>query len=87
MWKEELNMKVNVSSVSFINCLVFSKQFATPWLLTCIYGPLIPSRRQLFWESLDNIENSHKDPWLVIGDFNFIISSDDKHAGKSSSNL
>lgn len=83
MWKKEFNMKVIVSSNSYINCLVFSKLFPEPWLLTCIYGSPIPSRRSLFWDSLDSIGTSHMGSWLVIGDFNTVLSSVDKLGGKA----
>lgn len=83
MWRQDLNIKVIVSSSSFINCMVFCNHSPTSWQLTCIYGPPIPTHKQQFWNSLDNIGNSLKGPWLVIEDFNSILSSVEKLRGKA----
>lgn len=78
-----MNIKIIVSSMSYINCLVFATIHPTPWQLTCVYGPLIPTQRQCFWNSLDSMGQSHVGPWLVIGDFYTVLSCLDKLGGKS----
>ncbi|EOY08834.1 Uncharacterized protein TCM_024073 [Theobroma cacao] len=56
------------------------------WLLTEIYGsPLVKERKHL-WDSLKLASNDQDIPWMVIGDFNQIISPDEKH-GRNSVNL
>lgn len=47
-----------------------------------MYGPPVPSQRKYFWEALDNIALAFSGPWLLLGDFNTIISQSDKHGGK-----
>lgn len=83
MWKQDINLKVVVSSSSCINCLIFTNTSPNPWLLTCVYGPPVPTHRHQFWNMLDNIDQSHKGPWLFIGDFNSVLLSKEKQGGKT----
>lgn len=82
-WKNQLNIKVIVSSSFLINCLVFSHNDPIPWQLTIVYGPPIPMHIPHFWDSLDSVGIAHDGPWLVIGDFNIVINSSDKRGGNS----
>lgn len=51
--------------------------------MTCVYGPpsLIQSRQ--FWDTLDSLGNAHTRAWMLIGDFNSLVSSADKLGGKT----
>lgn len=83
MWKDAICIKIIVTSLSFINCMVFPKTCNTAWQLTCVYGPPIPAQRQQFWESLDLIGTVHSGPWCIIGDFNPLLTAADIKGGKA----
>lgn len=62
------------------------------WSFTGIYCPCYPSGKAFFWSSLNQISISISEPWLILGDFNSIISQAEKNGGNpfsssSSTNL
>lgn len=83
MWKDIVCIKIIVTSLSFINCMVFSKESNCAWKLTCVYGPPIPSQRNHFWDSLDLIGSAHNGPWCLIGDFNSLLNAADKKSSNA----
>lgn len=51
-------------------------------LLTGVYGPHIPGERRDFLQKLANMRNLYlENLWVVGGDFNMIISLDEKKGG------
>lgn len=48
------------------------------WVLTNVYGPNKPLERAGFWEELDNVCNYWNLPWCLGGDFNTVLSCDEK---------
>lgn len=53
-----------------------------PWLLTIVYASINYVTRNKLWNAFDHLCFGDV-PWLLIGDFNCIILSDDKRGGKS----
>lgn len=51
-----------VSTLNFINALVFSGPKDAPWQLMGVYGPPTPSLRKFFWETLDNLATAFHGP-------------------------
>jgi hypothetical protein len=54
-----------------------------PWLFSGVYAPHISQGRALFWNSLANLGNSFGGGWLLLGDFNSILSSSEKCGGRA----
>ena len=52
------------------------------WLITVIYASLRYRERHILWDNLNQVATLHNLPWLVLGDFNEIISSEDKLGGR-----
>ncbi|XP_026433507.1 uncharacterized protein LOC113330930 [Papaver somniferum] len=48
------------------------------WILTNVYGPNKPRERDSFWEELDNVYSFWDLPWCIGGDFNTVLSCDEK---------
>jgi hypothetical protein len=48
-----------------------------------VYAPHISQGRALFWNSLANLGNSFGGGWLLLGDFNSILSSSEKSGGRA----
>jgi hypothetical protein len=51
-------------------------------LFSFVYGPRYKKTNSDFWMALANFGYSYSDPWICIGDFNAISSSDDKLVGR-----
>lgn len=49
--------------------------------LTCVYGDPVRERRQAVWERLCDIGLIRDDPWMLVGDFNELLSNDEKLGG------
>lgn len=52
------------------------------WLFTAVYASPTRALRNQFWQELSNISISPNTPWLVAGDFNEILSQEEKHGGR-----
>lgn len=50
LWKDTLDVRILVSNSNLINALVFSDPVDTPWQITWVYGPPIPSQRNSYGE-------------------------------------
>ena len=51
------------------------------WFILAIYASPRWAERRLVWYNLSEIATLHNHPWLMIGDFNEILSSEDKFGG------
>ncbi|KZV46218.1 hypothetical protein F511_24771 [Dorcoceras hygrometricum] len=61
-----------------VSCLISGRKF----LLTCIYGLHSIQHRKPVWEQLRHIGQQQITlPWVVLGDFNSVLTPDEKHGG------
>ncbi|XP_023928116.1 uncharacterized protein LOC112039472 [Quercus suber] len=51
------------------------------WLISTIYARPRLSERRILWDSLKAVAQLHNLPWLMLGDFNEVLSSEDKFGG------
>lgn len=53
------------------------------WRLTGVYGESAAERKKETWRTLKILGQQHQDgrPWLCLGDFNEILSADEKVGG------
>jgi endonuclease/exonuclease/phosphatase family metal-dependent hydrolase len=77
MWKNSVKCSVMNYSRNFINIIVEDSDKGD-WRLTCYYGYPERSRRRLAWDLLRELRDMSNLPWCVIGDFNDLLSQDDK---------
>jgi hypothetical protein len=56
-----------------------------PWFFTAIYASPHENNRCSMWNDLKNIASNMKDPWLLAGDFNDILSINEKKGGAPAS--
>jgi hypothetical protein len=66
-----------------ISCLVVADSPQSSWMISCVYAPPTLLSRNAFWSHLSNLGNSFGGAWLLLGDFNAILSSADKCGGRS----
>ncbi|XP_027082559.1 uncharacterized protein [Coffea arabica] len=52
------------------------------WMLSAVYASPDPPTRRSLWEYFSNIDKSINFPWMVVGDFNEVISSEEKQGGR-----
>lgn len=54
------------------------------WYATGVYGYSTHNETHKTYDFLKTIKNSHQhDNWLVFGDFNMILDSNEKHGGST----
>lgn len=52
------------------------------WKLSMVYDPTNLSVRPQFWDYLNDIDKAYTGPWMMIGDFNVIISCANNRGGR-----
>ncbi|PNX79596.1 endonuclease/exonuclease/phosphatase family protein, partial [Trifolium pratense] len=77
MWKESSSCRVMNYSRNFINLLV-EDQNKGDWRITCYYGYPERGRRRNAWQLLRDLCDMSQLPWCIIGDFNDLLSQEDK---------
>uniref|UniRef100_A0A803PJK4 Reverse transcriptase domain-containing protein n=1 Tax=Cannabis sativa TaxID=3483 RepID=A0A803PJK4_CANSA len=81
LWKADVNVSIINYGINFIDCYI-SVVDGTNWHFSGFYGAPNVSQRIFTWELLKKLKDSAPLlPWLVMGDFNEIISHDDKLGG------
>ncbi|XP_038688766.1 uncharacterized protein LOC119987931 [Tripterygium wilfordii] len=72
-WKETLQISVIKTHPQFIHLRVQSNGINS-WLLTVVYGSPNFNLRKLLWMDLNSEIKDNLDPWMVVGDFNSVVS-------------
>ena len=57
----------------------FRLEDGASWWLSCVYAPQGNAEKTLFLQELTSSRAHCPGPWLVVGDFNMILNSDDKN--------
>lgn len=83
-WKNTVNLEVIRNHPQFILVRICSSVSSQYVFIAFVYGSPNWRKRRLLWEQLKTTIPSASIPWLIIGDFNAILSSDEKKGGRSS---
>lgn len=78
MWTTDLNIQVIFTNEFLINFMLFSDPTSCAWQCSCVYGPVVPNFKGLFWDGLNSIGRAFDGPWLLMGDFNSILVGSEK---------
>ena len=73
-WKQGVDIEPVRFNRNCTACLVYYEPSHSPWLLSGIYAPHTSQRREIFWSILSSLGNSFGGAWLLMGDFNSILS-------------
>ncbi|KAK4260674.1 hypothetical protein QN277_003758 [Acacia crassicarpa] len=80
-WHNSISLTVLYKSKNVIHVLMESKCLQTPKLISFVYGPPKEGERRLVWNLMRNLVASVRDSWLLVGDFNDLLSQAEKEGG------
>uniref|UniRef100_A0A2N9FE83 CCHC-type domain-containing protein n=1 Tax=Fagus sylvatica TaxID=28930 RepID=A0A2N9FE83_FAGSY len=84
LWKAAaVELELLTSTEQEIHVSAQVKDSNSLWLLSAIYASPRRSERRVLWKNLMVISGLHNLPWVMVGDFNDIISGDEKWGGNS----
>ena len=78
-WKQELNIEIVESNANVIDTTVEFE--GKVFYASFVHASTDKTQRNLLWEHLLANASSRDEPWFVTGDFNDIISSEEKDGG------
>jgi hypothetical protein len=82
-WKQGFILETIQLDQNHISCLEVADSPQHSWIISCVYVPHTLLSQSAFWSHLSNLGNSFGGAWLLLGDFNVILSSADKCGGHS----
>ncbi|KAL3641647.1 hypothetical protein CASFOL_012462 [Castilleja foliolosa] len=77
-WNNDTKLKVLVQNHSFIHSII---SHDTIWYFTANYTPCYPNQKALFWSDIGQLSIPDSSGWLMMGDFNSILSQSEKKGG------
>ena len=78
LWKEGFDVHFKNCSNTHIDVVVCEGNGTQPWWATGFYGHLDSGMRPISWNLLESLKRQCNMPWIVFGDFNEILNSDEK---------
>ena len=78
LWKEGTDVSFKSCSNGHIDVVVCEGAGAQPWRATGFYGHPDAGMRHSSWKLLELLKRQCDMPWVVFGDFNEIVNSDEK---------
>lgn len=79
MWKDSYQVVVLSSDKRIIDLKVTCG--ASSFFLSCVYGDPVMARRQEVWDRLTALGLLRDEAWLLAGDFNELLSNEEKSGG------
>ncbi|KAH1039541.1 hypothetical protein J1N35_041284 [Gossypium stocksii] len=80
-WKSSVDLKVVVNHPQFILVRIYSKLHSHPIFVAFVYGSPDKLKRKFLWKDLSHTVPRGFVLWMAIGDFNDILSLEDKKGG------
>ena len=62
-------------------CIFKNTEDGFQWAFTGVYGPVERNKSELFWEELGAVKGLWEGPWCIGGDFNMVISPNERNRG------
>ena len=81
LWDRDIKVEVQSYSVYFIDAFVTNVNSGFQWRITGFYGNPKTHRRKESWDLLKYLSQKSQMPWLCFGDFNEIVSVEEKLGG------
>ncbi|KAK5774942.1 hypothetical protein PVK06_042804 [Gossypium arboreum] len=86
-WKSSVTMEVIANHRQFVVFHVEILGVVCPFFLTFVYGSPQGAKRRALWEDLSIVANFINSPWVIMVDFNALISLEDKKKRKISKKM
>ena len=80
-WKEDLTVNILSSSKNVIHTKLECVTASMPSYVSFIYGPPVEEERLRVWDQLRAIASTMQGSWLCVGDFNDLLSQNEKLGG------
>ena len=77
-WRKEVNLEIKSYSKHHIDAVIIEEATGFKWRITGFYGHLETHRRKESWRFLNTLNQQYQLSWLCLGDFNEILSRDEK---------
>ncbi|XP_040987679.1 uncharacterized protein LOC121235397 [Juglans microcarpa x Juglans regia] len=85
-WKKQVKVVIKNYSKSHIHASIHDAiEEGETWFLTGIYGQPEAHRRHETWDLIRSLKLPQDQGWLLIGDFNEVLSNHEKSGGRESS--
>ena len=81
LWKKEVKLEIMGYAGNFIDAIVIDETLNFKWRITGFYGCSEVQKRKESWDQLKALNRRFQLPWLCFGDFNEILSMDEKMGG------
>ncbi|KAL0012862.1 hypothetical protein SO802_007970 [Lithocarpus litseifolius] len=82
LWRSDLvQMEVLAATEQEIHALIRVRSQTFNWLISAIYASPRFAERCVLWENLKMLAALHNLPWAIMGDFNEVISEEEKSGG------
>ena len=79
-------MEVELGHFS-VTCILKNTEDGFQWAFTGVYGPVERNKSELFWEELGSVKGLWEGPWCIGGDFNMVLSPNERNKGGGSRTL
>ncbi|KAF7124152.1 hypothetical protein RHSIM_Rhsim12G0088700 [Rhododendron simsii] len=80
-WNKENDLEVDGASKNFIHVIITDLKDSSRWAATFVYGCPERSGCAPVWNTIRSIAHSERLPWLCVGDFNQVMTAEDKLGG------
>ena len=81
LWSRDIKVEVQGYSGNYIDAIVTDPESGFKWRITGFYGNPETHRRKESWDLLRSLSQKYQLPWLCFGDFNEIVSVEEKFGG------
>ena len=83
LWDSDRVEVTNLASTEQeIHTLVKVNSFSLNWIFTIVYASSRDRERCMLWNNLNTVTNLHNLPWIIAGEFNELLSNDEKLGGR-----
>ena len=79
---DAVDIIIHSSTEQEIHTSVKVCQSSLSWIISAIYASLGFREQRLLWQNLCEVAFLHSLPWVILGDFNESLSSEDKLGGR-----
>ena len=81
LWSREIKVEIQGYSRNYVDAVVTEPDSSFKWRITGFYENLETYRRKESWDFLRCLSQKYQLPWLCFGDFNEIVSVEEKLGG------